>query len=63
MPARLLVIILLTTFSFSARSQTIVYPDSVKFIQLNIEMQQVKNGLHGCCCKTTERPGHFIATR
>jgi len=42
MPARLLVIILLTTFSFSARSQTIVYPDSVKFIQLNIEMQQVK---------------------
>jgi len=42
MPARLLVIILLTTFSFSARSQTIVYPDSVKFIQLNIEMHQVK---------------------
>jgi len=42
MPSRLLVIILLTTFSFSARSQTIVYPDSVKFIQLNIEMQQVK---------------------
>jgi len=42
MPARLLVIILLTTFSFSVRSQTIVYPDSVKFIQLNIEMQQVK---------------------
>ena len=42
MPSRLLVIILLTTFSFSARSQTIVYPDSVKFIQLNIEMHQVK---------------------
>jgi len=42
MPARLLVIILLTTFSFSVRSQTIVYPDSVKFIQLNIEMHQVK---------------------
>ena len=42
MTARLLVIILLTTFSFFARSQNIVYPDSVKFIQLNIEMQQVK---------------------
>jgi len=42
MPSRLLVIILLTTFSFFARSQNIVYPDSVKFIQLNIEMQQVK---------------------
>ena len=42
MAARLIVIILLTTCSFSARSQTIVYPDSVKFIQLNIEMQQVK---------------------
>src|SRR5215203_7371821 len=42
MPSRLLFIILLTTFSFFARSQNIVYPDSVKFIQLNIEMQQVK---------------------
>src|SRR5215203_3480960 len=42
MPSRLLVIILLTTFSFFARSQNIVYPDSVKFIQLNIEMRQVK---------------------
>ena len=42
MPARLLAIILLTTFSFFARSQNIVYPDSVKFIQLNIEKQQVK---------------------
>ena len=42
MPARLLIIILLTTFSFFARSQNVVYPDSVKYIQLNIEMQQVK---------------------
>ena len=39
---RLLAIILLTAFSFSVRSQNIVYPDSVKYIQLTIEMQQVK---------------------
>ncbi len=42
MPARLLAIILLSASTFFAGVQIIVYPDSVKYIQLSIEMQQVK---------------------